>query len=72
MCVKASGPTGSTLELPGWLPPVPLTYYFSRGITTLGSYMILSKTFSPTILNYLLLAIEVSFQCGASEIKVLS
>jgi len=32
--------------------------------------MILPKMLSLAILNYVLLAIEVSFQCGASEIKV--
>lgn len=32
--------------------------------------MILPKTLSLAILNYALLAIKVSFQCGASKIKV--
>lgn len=49
------------------LPPVWFAHYFSYKIITLG---ILSKILSLTGLNYLLLAIEVSFQCGASEIKI--
>lgn len=32
--------------------------------------MVLSKMLSLTILNYFLLAVKVSFQYGASEIKV--
>lgn len=49
------------------LPPVCFARYFSYKIITLG---ILSKVLSLTGLNYLLLAIEVPFQCGASEIKI--
>lgn len=32
--------------------------------------MLLTKILSLTVLNYLLLAIEISFQCGATEILV--
>lgn len=47
-----------------------LPIMISYEIITLGFYMIFPKILSLAILNYLLLAIEVSFQCGASEIKV--
>lgn len=47
-----------------------LPIIISYEIITLGFYMIFPKILSLAILNYLLLAIEVSFQCGASEIKV--